>query len=76
MLLVCQEKLQEVSKDADNYVLRPSLYPVLLLLGRLYPSSLEGTVSNLKVPSEYHPYNLFFYFFLFINRQAFDHDLT
>ncbi|KAF9414925.1 hypothetical protein HW555_007316, partial [Spodoptera exigua] len=43
------EKLQEVSMEADNAVLRPSLYPILLLLARLYPSSLEGTVSNLKL---------------------------
>ncbi|XP_072929840.1 tRNA (32-2'-O)-methyltransferase regulator THADA [Epargyreus clarus] len=41
-------KLQEVSSSQDSQ-LRPSLYPILLLLSRLYPSSLEGTVSNLKL---------------------------
>ncbi|XP_075976774.1 thyroid adenoma-associated protein homolog isoform X2 [Anticarsia gemmatalis] len=43
------EKLEEVSANAEKQVLRPSLYPILLLLARLYPSSLEGTVSNLKL---------------------------
>ncbi|CAB3240702.1 unnamed protein product [Arctia plantaginis] len=44
-------KLQEVNSSKNSQLLRPSLYPVLLLLGRLYPSSLEGTVSNLKLVS-------------------------
>lgn len=35
----------------------PALYPVLLLLGRLYPSSLEGTDSNLQL-MKYLPYVL------------------
>ncbi|CAG9101576.1 unnamed protein product [Plutella xylostella] len=44
-------KLQEASEAADSRLLQPSLYPALLLLARLYPSSLEGTVSNLKLVS-------------------------
>ncbi|XP_050344494.1 thyroid adenoma-associated protein homolog [Nymphalis io] len=43
------EKLKEVHDDNEEKLLRPSLYPILLLLARLYPSSLEGTVSNLKL---------------------------
>lgn len=35
--------------------LHPTLYPVLLFLGRLYPSSLEGTDSSLQL-SEYVEY--------------------
>ncbi|XP_026752683.2 thyroid adenoma-associated protein homolog [Galleria mellonella] len=42
------EKLKEASTSEDSQ-LRPSLYPILLLLARLYPSSLEGTVSTLKL---------------------------
>ncbi|XP_059062927.1 thyroid adenoma-associated protein homolog [Achroia grisella] len=42
------EKLKEASTDKDNQ-LRPCLYPILLVLARLYPSSLEGTVSTLKL---------------------------
>lgn len=45
------EKLNKVSTAEDAQKLTPSLYPVLLLLARLYPSALEGTVSNLKVCS-------------------------
>jgi hypothetical protein len=33
---------------SESYV-HGDLYPVLLILGRLYPSSLEGTDSNLQV---------------------------
>ncbi|XP_075232474.1 thyroid adenoma-associated protein homolog [Lycorma delicatula] len=40
---------QLTSKDTCTSDLRPTLYPVLLLLSRLYPSSLEGTDSNLKL---------------------------
>ncbi|XP_047534374.1 thyroid adenoma-associated protein homolog [Vanessa atalanta] len=43
------EKLKEAHDDNEESLLRPSLYPILLLLARLYPSSLEGTVSNLKL---------------------------
>ncbi|CAF4831639.1 unnamed protein product [Pieris macdunnoughi] len=42
-------KLAEAN-DSDK-LLRPSVYPVLLLLARLYPSALEGTVSNIKLVS-------------------------
>ncbi|XP_052741965.1 thyroid adenoma-associated protein homolog isoform X2 [Bicyclus anynana] len=42
-------KLKEVTKQDNEELLHPSLYPILLLLARLYPSSLEGTVSNLKL---------------------------
>ncbi|CAG9583436.1 unnamed protein product [Danaus chrysippus] len=41
-------KLQEAS-SVDR--LHPALYPVLLLLARLYPSALEGSVSILKLVS-------------------------
>ncbi|XP_069359956.1 tRNA (32-2'-O)-methyltransferase regulator THADA isoform X2 [Maniola hyperantus] len=43
------DKLKEVSANGKEQLLHPSLYPILLLLARLYPSSLEGTVSNLKL---------------------------
>nr|CAD7396863.1 unnamed protein product [Timema cristinae] len=41
--------------DSQTLELHPSLYPVLLLLARLYPSSLEGTDSNLQL-SAYIPH--------------------
>ncbi|KAL0879103.1 hypothetical protein ABMA27_004060 [Loxostege sticticalis] len=41
-------KLTEAVSSADSH-LHPSLYPVLVLLGRLYPSMLEGTVSTLRL---------------------------
>ncbi|XP_068631525.1 tRNA (32-2'-O)-methyltransferase regulator THADA [Battus philenor] len=41
------KKLNEVKEEEQ--LLKPSLYPILLLLARLYPSALEGTVSNLKL---------------------------
>jgi hypothetical protein len=45
------EELKEAvtSMEASYSTLRPALFPVLLLLSRLYPSSLEGTDSNLQV---------------------------
>ncbi|PSN50021.1 hypothetical protein C0J52_03298 [Blattella germanica] len=51
------EELKEAvaAMEECNDVLRPALFPVLLLLGRLYPSSLEGTDSNLQL-GVYVPY--------------------
>lgn len=45
-----QQELRKASQSASAN-LHPSLYPVLLILGRLYPSSLEGTDSNVQVSS-------------------------
>ncbi|RZF37732.1 hypothetical protein LSTR_LSTR003143 [Laodelphax striatellus] len=42
------DELGQIEAAYDGTV-KPSLYPVLLLLSRLYPSSLEGTDSNLKL---------------------------
>ncbi|CAK1543288.1 unnamed protein product [Leptosia nina] len=42
-------KLSEANESEK--LLRPSVYPVLLILARLYPSALEGTVSNIKLVS-------------------------
>lgn len=39
------EDIENIGKD----FLKPSLYPILLLLARLYPSSVEGVDSNLQV---------------------------
>ncbi|XP_045500038.1 thyroid adenoma-associated protein homolog [Colias croceus] len=42
--------LNKLSEAHQSGVLvRQSVYPVLLLLARLYPSALEGTVSNIKL---------------------------
>nr|XP_049700713.1 thyroid adenoma-associated protein homolog [Helicoverpa armigera] len=40
-----------VRGGSEAHTLRPALYAVLLLLARLYPSSLEGTETNLKLVS-------------------------
>ena len=40
--------LKHLESASESYE-RGDLYPVLLILGRLYPSSLEGTDSNLQV---------------------------
>ncbi|XP_038212877.1 thyroid adenoma-associated protein homolog [Zerene cesonia] len=40
-------KLNEANQS--GVLVRQSVYPVLLLLARLYPSALEGTVSNIKL---------------------------
>ncbi|XP_039293443.1 thyroid adenoma-associated protein homolog [Nilaparvata lugens] len=37
------------SVEASQCTVKPTIYPALLLLSRLYPSSLEGTDSNLKL---------------------------
>ncbi|KAG8338592.1 hypothetical protein J6590_000264 [Homalodisca vitripennis] len=42
-----QQELRKACSKCDS--LHPSLYPVLLVLGRLYPSSLEGTDSNVQL---------------------------
>ncbi|XP_054263910.1 thyroid adenoma-associated protein homolog [Macrosteles quadrilineatus] len=47
-----QLELQKASQSGSK--LHPSLYPVLLILGRLYPSSLEGTDSNVQL-TQYIP---------------------
>ncbi|KAJ9590083.1 hypothetical protein L9F63_016803, partial [Diploptera punctata] len=51
------EELKEAvtSMEQCHSLLRPALFPVLLLLARLYPSSLEGTDSNLQL-GVYAPY--------------------
>ncbi|XP_077293015.1 thyroid adenoma-associated protein homolog [Arctopsyche grandis] len=41
--------LKSATEHQENMFVKPSLYPVLLLLSRLYPSSLEGTDSNLQL---------------------------
>lgn len=45
--------LKTATECQKDYSLRPSMYPILLLLSRLYPSSLEGTDSNLKVDFDF-----------------------
>lgn len=43
-------QLQEASASVQQQQKAHKLHPLLLLLSRLYPSALEGTESNLKVP--------------------------
>ncbi|CAH1388856.1 unnamed protein product [Nezara viridula] len=46
--ILYSELLSHLEASSTNHMY-PALYPVLLLLGRLYPSSLEGTDSNLQL---------------------------
>lgn len=43
------EELEKASKFAERAECNSKLHPLLLILNRLYPSSLEGSESNLKV---------------------------
>ncbi|XP_067011359.2 tRNA (32-2'-O)-methyltransferase regulator THADA [Anabrus simplex] len=51
-LRVCTENL---TSDPSSVASQPSLFPVLLVLARLYPSSLEGTDSCFQL-SDYIPF--------------------
>ena len=46
--------------------LDPSLYPVLMVLGRLFPSSLEGTDTNLNLAA-FIPYIIKYVVFKLVN---------
>ncbi|GAB6021118.1 hypothetical protein CHUAL_003751 [Chamberlinius hualienensis] len=48
-------KLKQSTKDSCSFTMHPSLYPVLMMLARLYPSSMEGTQTSLKL-SSFVPY--------------------
>ncbi|GBP96959.1 Thyroid adenoma-associated protein homolog [Eumeta japonica] len=49
------EKVIEGSREEARNRQRQSLYPVLLILARLYPSSLEGVATNLQRSAEDAP---------------------
>lgn len=61
-----QQELRKASQSTSAN-LHPSLYPVLLILGRLYPSSLEGTDSNVQVSSRNTCHKSSFISFYFSN---------
>lgn len=48
-------ELKSASEAIERNERPPRLHPLLLLIGRLYPSALEGSDSNLKL-STYIPF--------------------